>query len=66
MKKIKDWKVVVFIKQCIEELKKVNWPTSEEVQEMTYVVIIFILIFAILLSFADVVSVKLVDWVFGL
>lgn len=66
MKKIKEWKLIVFIKQCIEELKKVNWPTSEEVQEMTYVVIIFIIIFAILLSLADVVSVKLVDWVFGL
>jgi|GEM_PF-4812872 preprotein translocase subunit SecE len=66
MKKIKDWKIVVFIKSCIEELKKVNWPTSEEVQEMTYVVIVFIIAFAILLSLADVVSVKLVDWVFAL
>jgi len=55
-----------FIKSSIEELKKVNWPSGEEVQNMTSIVVFFIIIIALLLSIADVVSVKLVDWIFSL
>ncbi len=55
-----------YFRSCYEELKKVNWPSKDEVLNMSQIVIVFIIIAAIFLGVTDVVSFKFVSWVFGL
>lgn len=58
--------IIGFFKSSYEELKKVNWPTGEEVGMMTQIVIFFIIVIALFLGFADIASLKFVNWIFGL
>lgn len=46
-------KIVQFIKDSIAELKKVSWPSRDEVMASTRVVIIAVLLFAVLLGVVD-------------
>ncbi len=48
MKKVKE-----FITDAIDELKKVSWPSKEDVQNSTIVIIIVTLILAIFLGAVD-------------
>lgn len=65
-KQVKGAGVIVFFKGAYEELKKVNWPTGEEVGNMTQIVIFFIIVVALFLGIADIVSLKFINWIFGL
>ncbi|MBN2532636.1 MAG: preprotein translocase subunit SecE [Spirochaetales bacterium] len=47
-------KLIKFIKESYAELKKVIWPTREEVASSTKVVIISVLIIAIVLGLIDI------------
>lgn len=46
-------KIIQFFKESFAELKKVTWPTRDEVMASTRVLIIAVLIFAIVLGFVD-------------
>lgn len=46
-------KLVAFVKESIAELKKVVWPTREDVISSVKVVIISTLIFAVVLGLVD-------------
>lgn len=46
-------KLVAFVKESIAELKKVVWPSKEDVVSSVKVVIVSTLIFALLLGLVD-------------
>ncbi len=50
-------KIKNFANDVMKEMKKVSWPTKEQLKESTTVVIVSTLIFT--------VFVYLVDWIFG-
>ena len=56
-------KLVEFIKQAIAELKKVSWPSKDEVQDSTLIVIVTVAFFAIFLGFVDKVVSEIVKLV---
>jgi preprotein translocase subunit SecE len=55
----------LFLRQVGFELKKVVWPTKEQLITYTTVVIVFVTIMALLVAGLDYVFVKLVLAVFG-
>ncbi|MBN1648445.1 MAG: preprotein translocase subunit SecE [Spirochaetales bacterium] len=57
-------KIIRFIKESFAELKKVVWPSRENVANSTKVVLVSTAIFAIVLGFVDFLLVKFIDWVF--
>jgi len=46
-------KIIAFLRESKAELKKVNWPSKEEVLTSTRVVIISILIIAVVIAIMD-------------
>jgi len=50
---------VTFLKEVQEELKKVVWPTREEVIRLTFVVIIISLIVGLFLGGIDILLTKI-------
>ncbi len=52
---------VVFLKEVRDELKKVVWPTKEEVIRLTGVVILVSLIVGLFLGGTDFILTKLVE-----
>ena len=46
-------KVVIFLKEAKEELKKVSWPSKKETWQKTLIVISFSLIVALILGLFD-------------
>ena len=48
-------KIFAFLKESKAELKKVNWPSKEEVLTSTRIVIISILIIAVIIAVMDYV-----------
>jgi len=48
-------KIIAFLRESKAELKKVNWPSKEEVLTSTRVVIISILIIAVVIAIMDYV-----------
>ena len=57
-------KLVKFIKESYAELKKVIWPTKEEVASSTKVVIISVVIIAMVLGLIDIVLFRVLNFVF--
>lgn len=57
-------KIVQFFKDSIAELKKVQWPSREEVQSNTKVVLVSVLIFAAVLGLVDFLLLRGVDLIF--
>ena len=55
-------KISEFFKGSIEELKKVTWPSKEEGVRSAIIVIFFVVIFALFLSFIDVIINAFVIW----
>ena len=55
----------LFLRQVGFELKKVVWPTKEQLVTYTLVVIVFVTFLALIVSALDFVFVKLVLAVFG-
>ena len=50
---------VIFLKEVLEELKKVVWPTREEVIRLTFVVIAVSLVVGLFLGGIDFILVKI-------
>lgn len=57
-------KIIQFFKDSYAELKKVVWPSREEVASSTKVVIISVAIFAVVLGLVDFLLLLGVDLVF--
>jgi preprotein translocase subunit SecE len=56
-------KVLNFIRESREELKKVTWPGRDEVASFTMVVIISVIIISLFLWFVDTLLGKLISTV---
>lgn len=57
-------KIVQFVKECVAELRKVVWPTRENVISSVKVVVVSTAIIAVLLGFLDAVFMAGVNLVF--
>lgn len=57
--------VRLFVKQIIDEMRKVVYPTREELVNYTAVVIVFVSVIMALVATLDFGFTKLVLWVFG-
>jgi len=58
-------RINLFYRQVISELKKVVWPTREQLTTYTGVVIVFVAFIIAVVSLLDVVLTKVVFWIFG-
>ncbi|GAA1781921.1 preprotein translocase subunit SecE [Nostocoides veronense] len=58
-------RIRLFIKQVLDELRKVVRPTRAELINYTLVVIVFVSIMMLLTGVLDFSFTKLVDWVYG-
>jgi preprotein translocase subunit SecE len=58
-------RISLFLRQVTFELKKVVWPTREQLITYTLVVIVFVTIMGLIIAALDFVFVKLVLFVFG-
>jgi preprotein translocase subunit SecE len=55
----------LFLRQVMFELKKVVWPTKEQMVTYTAVVVVFVIIMGLIIAALDFLFVKLVLLVFG-
>ena len=55
---------VNFVKDCVAEMKKVVWPSRDEVAISTRVVLVSTVLFAIVLGIVDFVLFKGLDLIF--
>lgn len=58
--------LVQYLKECKTELKKVTWPTKEQLIHNTGIIISFIIIFTIILSLLDFGFAKLFQFLTNL
>ena len=58
-------RIGLFYRQVVSELKKVVWPTREQLTTYTAVVIVFVAFIIAVVSLLDVVLTKLTFWIFG-
>ncbi len=56
-------KLILFLKEAYAELKKVSWPSKDELQESTMVVIITTIIISLFLGVIDKVISEIVKMV---
>ena len=57
-----------FIHEVVVEMKKVSWPTQQEVINTTMVVIVAVIFFGLYMFFADIVltyAIRGLEWVAG-
>ncbi len=57
-------RIILFFQESFAELKKVTWPSRDEAQASTRVVLISTIIIAAILGLVDFVLFKVVDWIF--
>lgn len=57
-------KIIQFIEDSVAEMKKVVWPTKDEVIASTKVVLVSTLIFALILGLVDFLFLLGLDWIF--
>jgi preprotein translocase subunit SecE len=57
-------KIIQFVKECAAEMKKVVWPTREDVGSSVVVVLISTVIIAVILGVLDLVFVTGMDFIF--
>jgi preprotein translocase subunit SecE len=58
-------RMALFLRQVMFELKKVVWPTKEQMVTYTAVVVVFVIIMGLIIAALDFVFVKLVLLIFG-
>ena len=58
-------RIALFYRQVISELKRVVWPTREQLTTYTSVVLVFVTFIIAVVSIFDLGLTKLVFWVFG-
>ncbi|HAK44485.1 MAG TPA: preprotein translocase subunit SecE [Spirochaeta sp.] len=64
-RELKMKRIINFFKESISELKKVSWPSREEVGSSTKVVVISVVIFAAILGLVDFLLVTGIDKLFS-
>lgn len=57
-------KIIRFFKESFGELKKVTWPSYEEVTSSTKVVLVSTILIAIVLGLVDFLIFRGIDWIF--
>lgn len=58
-------RIPLFLRQVSAELRKVVWPTKQQLVTYTSVVIVFVILIAILVSILDLAFARLMLFVFG-
>jgi len=58
-------RIALFYRQVVSELKRVVWPTREQLTTYTSVVLVFVTFVIAVVSIFDLGLTKLVFWVFG-
>jgi preprotein translocase subunit SecE len=58
-------RMALFLRQVMFELKKVVWPTKEQMVTYTAVVVVFVIIMGLIIAALDFAFVKLVLLIFG-
>jgi preprotein translocase subunit SecE len=58
-------KLIRFLREVRNELKKVSWPSRNEIRESTTVVIVIVLILAVFIGLVDRALSLLVTVIFG-
>jgi preprotein translocase subunit SecE len=58
-------RTALFYRQVVSELKRVVWPTREQLTTYTSVVLVFVTFIIAVVSIFDLGLTKLVFWVFG-
>lgn len=58
-------RILLFIRQVIDEVRKTVRPTRDELYQYTLVVIIFLVVIMVYIIGLDQVFSRAVDWVFG-
>ncbi len=58
-------RINLFYRQVVAELKKVVWPTRNQLTTYTAVVLVFVAFIIAVVSILDVILTKVVFWVFG-
>jgi len=59
-------KIINFIKECYAELKKVAWPSRDDVVAQTMVVVVSLVIVSITLAVIDFGAFKLIEQIITL
>jgi preprotein translocase subunit SecE len=57
-------KIVNFYQDVIKEMKKVTWPTKDELKESTQIVIVVCLVFAVITYIVDMAISQLFKGIF--
>ena len=57
-------KIILFIQESFAELKKVTWPSRDEIVASTKVVLVSTILIAAVLGLVDLLLLNLVDWIF--
>jgi preprotein translocase subunit SecE len=58
-------RIALFLRQVMFELKKVVWPTKEQMVTYTAVVVVFVIIVGLIIAALDFVFVQLILFIFG-
>jgi len=58
-------RLTLFLRQMVAELRKVIWPTRKELITYTWVVIVFVTVFTLIVALFDYVFTRLVLQLFG-
>ena len=58
-------RIGLFYRQVVSELRKVVWPTRNQLTTYTSVVLVFVGFIILVVSIFDFVLTKIVFWVFG-
>ncbi len=58
-------RLIKFIREVRNELKRVAWPTRDDVRESTTVVIVVVLVLAVFIGLVDRALSYLVSFIFG-
>ena len=58
-------RIALFYRQVVSELKRVVWPTREQLTTYTSVVLVFVTFIIAVVSLFDLGLTKLVFWIFG-
>ena len=58
-------RLIKFIKEVRNELKRVSWPSRDEIRGSTTVVIVIVLVLAVFIGLVDRALTYLVSFIFG-
>ena len=58
-------RIALFYRQVVSELKRVVWPTREQLTTYTSVVLVFVTFIIAVVSIFDLGLTQLVFWIFG-